>query len=376
MYIPQKQLINIKRFIRPNKVIILYGTHRVGKTTLVRKLINEIQGQKLYLNGEDIIIRESLNTQSIQRLKDFIGRAEFVVVDEAHKIPNIGLNLKLIVDNIDGIKVIATGSASFDLVQKIGEPLTGRKYILRLFPLSQAELSEIENPYETQSNLEKRLIFGAYPEVILAQSDDERRFYLRELINSYLLKDILEINSIKYSDRLINILRLLAFQVGNEVSHSEIASQVGLDKKTVGNYLDLLEKLFIIFKLSGFSRNLRKEISKTRKYYFYDLGVRNAIINNFNMLSLRNDVGALWENYIICERIKKQEYDLMYVNNYFWRTYDGKEIDLIEEHEGSLFAYEIKWDKCKGLPPKDFSATYKEAGFKAITKNNYLHFII
>ena len=374
-YIWRKQLDNLKKIIKPEKVVIIYGARRTGKTTLVKKFLQEIKESKIYLDGEDIFVQENLSSQSIVKLKDFIGKAKIVVIDEAHKIPNIGLNLKLIVDNIKNVKVIATGSASFDLVQKVGEPLTGRKFTLKLFPLAQMELSRHENPYEIQSNLEKRLVFGSYPEVVLSESNNERILYLKELVNSYLLKDILEINGIRHSDKLIKILRLLSFQIGNEVSYSEIAAQVGINKKTVENYLDLLEKVFVIFKLEGFSRNLRKEVSKSKKYYFYDLGVRNAIINNFNLLDVRDDIGRLWENYIISERIKKQEYERMQVNNYFWRTYTQKEIDFIEERGGKLFAYEIKWDKEKVSFPKDFINIYSNARFEIINRENYLKFI-
>ena len=375
IYIPQKQLNNLKNSVKPGKVVILYGPRRVGKTTLVKKFLENVKEPNIYLNGEDIFVQENLSSQSIVKLKDFIGRAKVVVIDEAHKIPNIGLNLKLIVDNIKNVKIIATGSASFELVQKMGEPLTGRKFTLKLFPLAQLELSQYENLYETQSNLEKRLIFGSYPEVVLSESNDERILYLKELVNSYLLKDILEINGIRHSDKLIKILRLLAFQTGNEISYSEIAAQVGINKKTLENYLDLLEKVFVIFKLGGFSRNLRKEVSKSKKYYFYDLGIRNAIINNFNLLELRDDTGCLWENYIISERIKKQEYEGMHVNSYFWRTYDQEEIDLIEERGGKLSAYEIKWSGGRILPPDDFINAYASAKFEVISRENYLKFI-
>ncbi len=377
IYIPQKQLNSIKNFVKQGKVVILYGPRRVGKTTLVKKFLENVKEPNIYLNGEDIFTQENLSSQSIVKLKDFIGKAKIVVIDEAHKIPNIGLNLKLIVDNIRDVKIIATGSASFELVQKTGEPLTGRKFTLKLFPLAQLELSQRENLYETQSNLEKRLIFGSYPEVALSESNDERILYLKELVNSYLLKDILEINNIRHSDKLIKILRLLAFQIGNEISYSEIAAQVGIDKKTFENYLDLLEKVFIIFKLGGFSKNLRKEVSKSKKYYFYDLGIRNAIINNFNLLDIRDDTGPLWENYIISERIKKQEYERNYVNNYFWRTYNQKEIDLIEEKGGKLSAYEMKWSK-KTIPlqaPQDWESAYPGSIFQVISQDNYLEFI-
>ncbi len=316
-----------------------------------------------------------MSSQSIAKLKNFIGEFKLLVIDEAQKIPNIGLNLKLIVDNLEDIKVLVSGSASFDLYQKVGEPLTGRKITLCLFPLSQMELSRIEKPHETKANLETRLIFGSYPEVILAENDQKRIFYLKELISSYLYKDVLEISGLKHSDKLVKILQLLSFQIGNEVSYSEIASQVGLNKKTIERYLDLLEKVFVIFKLRGFSRNLRKEISKTPKYYFYDLGVRKALINNFNPINLRNDIGALWENYIICERIKKQEYLNLQANNYFWRTYDQKEIDFIEDRGGKLYAFEIKWQRKQIAPPSDWLSAYPNSEFLLISPDNYLEFI-
>lgn len=375
VYIPQKQLENLKKLLKPNRVVIIYGPRRTGKTTLVKKFLEEIKEKSLFLNGEDIFVQESLGSRSIVKLKNFLGETKLLVIDEAQKIPEIGANLKLIVDNLEKIKVVATGSASFDLHQKLGEPLTGRKITLRIFPLSQLELGKIENRYQTDSNLENRLIFGSYPEVILARDNEQRILYLKELVNSYLLKDILEFNGLKQSDKLVKILRLIAFQIGKEVSMSEIAAQIGINRKTVERYLDLLEKVFVIFKLSGFSRNLRKEISKNPKYYFYDTGVRNALINNFNPLELRDDLGSLWENYLVSERIKKQEYLGVLANNYFWRTYDKKEIDFIEEREGKLFAYEFKWSKGKVVVPKDFVSSYKNSRFELITKDNYLSFI-
>lgn len=375
LYIPQKHLKNIKDLIKPNKVIVIYGPRRCGKTTLLKKFLRQVNEKYLLVQGEDIFVQEYLSSQSIAKLKNFIGKTILLAIDEAQKIPNIGLNLKLIVDNIEGIKIIATGSASFDLYQEIGEPLTGRKITLRLFPLSQMELSQIEKPHETKANLETRLIFGSYPEAILAPDDQKRILYLKELVNSYLYKDILEINGLKHSEKLVKILQFLAFQIGSEVSLTEIASQVGLNKKTVEKYLGLLEKVFVVFKIKGFSRNLRKEISKMAKYYFYDLGVRNALINNFNLINLRNDIGALWENYIISERIKKQEYLKIQANNYFWRTYDKKEIDFIEEREGKLYGFEIKWKERKMEPPVDWLDVYPNSEFSMVSPDNYLEFI-
>lgn len=375
VYIPQKHLENLGNFIRPNKVIIIYGPRRCGKTTLLKNFLKSVNEKYLFVNGEDIFVQEELNSQSIIKLKNFVGDYKLLAIDEAQKIPNIGLNLKLIVDNIENIKVIATGSASFDLYQKLGEPLTGRKITLRLFPLAQLELTKMERPHETKANLEARLIFGSYPEVTLAKNDRERIVYLRELASSYLCKDILEMNGLKHSDKLIKILQLLAFQIGSEVSSSEIARQVGINKKTVEKYLDLLEKVFVIFKLRGFSRNLRKEVSKSPKYYFYDLGVRNVLINNFNPIDLRNDIGILWENYVISERIKKQEYTGLQANNYFWRTYDKKEIDFVEERGGKLYGYEIKFKPKKISPPKNWKEAYPNSEFYVIFQDNYLEFI-
>jgi len=376
IYIPQKQLENLKRLIKPNKVVIIYGPRRCGKTTLLKKFLEGVKGKYLFVDGEDIFVQEYLSSQSINKLKSFIGTHKLLAIDEAQKIPNIALNLKLIVDNIKGIKVVATGSASFDLYQKLGEPLTGRKTTLRLFPLAQMELSKIEEPYETKANLETRLLFGSYPEVVLAPDNQTKILYLKDLINSSLCKDILEMDNLKHSDKLVKILQLLSLQVGQEVSYAEIASQVGIDRKTVEKYLDLLEKVFVIFKLGGFSRNLRKEISKNSKYYFYDLGVRNALINNFNTLNLRNDVGSIWENYIISEILKKQEYLHIQANNYFWRTYSQKEIDFIEERDGKLHAYEIKWGKKVPFPPQDWKTAYPDSTFKVISPDNYLEFIL
>ena len=375
MYIPQKQLKNLKKSISPNRVIVIYGPRRCGKTTLINKFLEKINQRYLLVTGEDIFIQEYLSSQSVEKLKEFIGKNRLLVIDEAQKIKNIGLNLKLIVDNIKDIKIIATGSSSFDLAQNIGEPLTGRKYVLKIFPLAQIEIKEIEEIFQTKANLENRLIYGSYPEIIVSNNNTEREKYLKEIINSYLYKDILELEGLKHSNKIVRLLQLLAFQIGKEVSFNELGNQLGMSKNTVEKYLDLLEKTFVVYQLPGFSRNLRKEISKNSRYYFFDLGIRNALINNFNSLKLRDDAGMLWENYIINERIKKQEYSEIFANNYFWRTYDGKEIDFIEERKGKLYGYEIKWQSKKIKPPKDWLETYRNAEYKIINKDNYLKFI-
>ncbi|MBI4243116.1 MAG: ATP-binding protein [Planctomycetes bacterium] len=375
MYIQRKQLENLVSLIRPNRVVVIYGPRRCGKTTLITQYLASIKEKYLLVSGEDIIVQEHLSSQSIARLQNFIGDHKLLVIDEAQKIRNIGLNLKLIVDHISGLKVIASGSASFDLSQQVGEPLTGRKVTLRLFPLAQLELSGIEKTHETAGMLENRLIFGSYPEAITTPGNQEKIRYLKELVSSYLLKDILEFNGIRHSDKLIKILQLLSFQIGHEVSNSELASQTGINNKTIQKYLELLEKVFVLFKISGFSRNLRKEISKNPKYYFYDLGIRNTLINNFNPLEIRNDVGSLWENYLVIERLKKQECTGIISNNYFWRTYDRKEIDWVEEREGKLYAYEFKWKDKKTVAPGDWIKNYPGSEFSVITRENYLDFI-
>lgn len=376
MYILQQQLKNLKDIVEPNKAIIVYGPRRCGKTTLLQHFISGLSEEYLFVNGEDITVQDYLSSQSIEKLKSFIGDKKVLIIDEAQKIKNIGLNIKLMVDNVSGIKIVTSGSSSFDLADEIGEPLTGRKYTLKMFPLSQIELSAIETRIETDAKLEERLIFGSYPEVVLNNDREKRIFYLKEIVNSYLYKDILELEGIKHSDKIVRLLQLLVFQIGREVSCSELGTQLGISKNTVDRYLDLLQKSFVIFKLTGFSRNLRKEISKTPRYYFYDTGIRNTLINNFNPLSMRDDIGMLWENYIIVERLKKQEYQKVVANNYFWRTYDQKEIDFIEEREGKLYGYEIKWQEYRSKAHGEWLETYKNSQYKIINKDNYLEFIL
>jgi hypothetical protein len=375
MYIPQKQLEALKNVVRPGKVAIVYGPRRVGKTTLLKSYLESFDGQALFVNGDDIVVRRYLESQSIEKLREFVGNQSLLVVDEAQYIRQIGLNLKLIVDHIPSLPIIATGSSSFDLAKDIGEPLTGRKYVLKLLPLAQMEISQIEKPHETKARLESRLIYGSYPEVVLLANNKDREDYLRELISAYLLKDILQLEGVRHADKLQRLLQLLAFQIGKEVSIAELGRQLGMSKNTVDRYLDLLEKVFVIYKRSAFSRNLRKEIAKNHRYYFFDNGIRNTLINNFNPLSLRDDVGMLWENYIVTERMKKQEYLGQSTNAYFWRTYDQKEIDLVEERQGELSGLEIKWRIGRIRPPKEWATAYPGASFEVIHPENYLGLI-
>jgi len=365
----------LDRLLLPGKVVVLYGPRRVGKTTLVRKLLEETSEPSLYVTGEDLAGRDYLGSRNLIKLIEFVGRKRLVVVDEAQYIPEIGLNLKMIVDAIPDIRIIATGSSSFQLARDVGEPLTGRKFTLRLLPLSQAELSQHEPTHEIRARLESRLIYGSYPEVVNLPDNELRARYLRELVQSYLFKDILELEGIRYSDKMTRLLQLLAHQIGSEVSTSKLGRTLGMSKNTVDRYLDLLEKVFVLYRLPGFSRNLRKEISRNSRYYFVDVGIRNALVNNFNPLSLRNDTGMLWENYILLERLKFHEARSMSVNRYFWRTYDRQEIDLVEEQGGHLQGFEIKWGSGKGRCPAGWRKAYPDASFTVLHRDNYLEYI-
>ncbi|MBU4098502.1 ATP-binding protein [Patescibacteria group bacterium] len=367
---------NIVEKLQPNKVVVLYGPRQVGKTTLVKEILENVKEKYLFLNGENRSVQKWLSCQEVDIFKQYIGNNKLLVIDEAQKIPNIGLNLKLIVDHFDGIKVLATGSSSFELANQVGEPLVGRKWQFTLYPISQLELKAYENRGETDNKLESKLIYGSYPDVVKEDDFAQKRDILNEIVDSYLYRDLLEFNEIKKSQKIIDILKNIAFQIGGEVSLQELGNSVSLNLRTVEKYLDLLEKTFVVKRVYGFSRNLRKEITKMSKFYFFDNGVRNAIIQNFNTLDLRNDIGQLWENYLFMERLKKNEYKKIRSNIYFWRTYDKKEIDLIEEREGKLFGFEFKYGENKKVkPPKGWLETYKEAEFEVISKGSYLDFI-
>lgn len=298
--------------LKPNKVLILLGARRVGKTQIIKKYLESTNENVLQLNGEDINDARLLEERSASNYTKLLQNVSILIIDEAQSITDIGLILKLIVDSIEGIKVIATGSSMFDLANKLGEPLVGRKNTMYLFPLAQIEFTQFENYKQTTEKLEERLIYGGYPEVTHYDSWEEKQTYLREIVNSYLLKDILVFDGIKNADKIYDLLRLIAFQVGKEVSLQELGNQLNISKNTVEKYLDLLSKVFIIFKIEGFSKNLRKEITKSSRWYFYDNGIRNTIINNFNTINNRTDIGDLWENYLASERFKKQQYQKIY----------------------------------------------------------------
>ncbi len=370
-------LSEFEKKVRPNKVLILLGARRVGKTKLMQDYLKTIPPKKyLALNGEDVNDAELLRERSVANYKRLLEGIEILAIDEAQHIPEIGLILKLIVDSIDGIKVIATGSSMFDMNNNLGEPLVGRKNTLYLFPLAQMEFSQFENHKQTTENLELRLLFGGYPELEQYADWGEKEEYLREIINSYLLKDILIYEGIKSSAKIYDLLKMIAFQVGKEVSLQELGNQLQISKNTVERYLDLLSKVFVLYKLNGFNRNLRKEITKSSRWYFYDNGIRNALIQNFNRLDMRNDTGELWENYLAAERIKKQNYQKLNAENYFWRTYDQQELDWVEVKNESLAGFEFKWNESrKPKIPTAFAKAYPEATFEVINPKNYLDFI-
>nr|HPJ13223.1 ATP-binding protein [Caldisericia bacterium] len=371
----QRVYDDLDSFLVAGKVLVVYGPRRVGKTTLIQHYLNTTKLRYRFVSGDDISIQKALGSQSIQSISELVQGVDLFVIDEAQRVPFIGYGLKIMVDHNPSLKVITTGSASFDLQNKIGEPLVGRKRTLRLYPISQKELNQHYTLFELREQLSKRLIFGSYPEVITQSSTKDQIEILHEIVHSLLLKDILELERVKGSAVLHDLLRLLAFQVGNEVSHQEIGMTIGLDKKTVGRYLDLFEKAFLIFNLRGFSRNLRKEITKKGKYYFFDNGIRNALIANFNELSMRNDVGSLWENFLFIERMKKLEYSSIFANSFFWRTWDQKEIDYIEEKDGALYGYEFKWkSKNPSKGSKTFLETYSDSSLEVVTPENFFSF--
>lgn len=368
----EKQVL---KALKPGQVVGIFGARRTGKTILLETLKQKIDNKVLMVHGENLDVAEILSSQRTSTLKQFVEGYQYLFIDEAQTIPRIGVNLKLMVDTIPQLSILVSGSSAFDLKRNIGEPLVGRSHYFHLYPFAQLELGAHQNFLNTKEQLETNLIFGSYPQVITAATLDEKKQKLESIRDGYLLKDILALERIKDSLFVFNLLRLIAFQIGNDISYSELATNLKVGTKTVQRYLELLEKNYVVFSLPGFSRNLRKEYTKTPRYYFWDNGIRNAIISNYNFLSWRDDVGKLWENYCIVERIKKTDYQAQYANRFFWRTYDQKEIDYIEERDGKLFAYEFKWKASKRSAPKIFLKTYPNSTYAVIHQQNYLDFI-
>ena len=365
----------LKQKFFKNKAIVITGPRQVGKTTLAKTLVDEIGKPFLWFNGDEPKTSQLFQGISSTEMTQLFGKNKIVVIDEAQQIENIGTILKLIVDNLPEVQIIATGSSSFDLANKLSEPLTGRKFEYLLYPISYGELIKEHGKLKEKQDLNLRLIFGSYPEVITGFQEASE--ILGWLSDSYLYKDLLKLESLKKPSLLVKLLQALAWQLGNEVSYNEVAKTIGSDPKTVEKYIDLLEKTFVVFRLSVLSRNIRTEIKKSRKVYFYDNGIRNAIIGNLNRIEMRNDVGALWENYLISERKKVLEYKRIRANMFFWRTTQQQEIDYIEERDGLLNVYEFKYnpDKTSRLP-KSFKTAYPENIFKIINTENYSEFLV
>lgn len=367
-----KNLLN--GFLGRHRVVIITGPRQAGKTTLVKLFAEESGLKYLYVTGDDIRVEEIFSSRNLRLLREFISGYELVIIDEAQKIRNIGESVKLAVDNIIDVRFILTGSSSFELSNGVGEPLTGRKISLNLFCISVLELKSTLNDFEIKERLSDFMVFGMYPRVLLAENRKDKIEYINEITNSYLLKDVLQFEGIKKSNVILQLLRSLAFQIGSEVSLNELANTCGVDVKTVKRYTDLLEKSYIIYPLPAFSRNLRKEMSKKKKYYFYDNGIINSLISNFNPLELRDDVGRLWENFVFMERLKKLSYLQDYSNLYFWRTWDKYEIDLVEEKDGRLSAYEFKYKEESIIQIEQWKQTYGSE-INLINKSNFIEFV-
>lgn len=365
---------NIPAKLYTGKAITLMGARQVGKTTLLKTLFPN-QKELLWLNGDELDVQALFSKISATRLKALIGNKRIVVIDEAQRIEDIGLRLKLITDSIPEVQLIATGSSSFELANKVNEPLTGRKWEYKMFPISFLEMVQHHGILEEKRLLPHRLIYGYYPDVVNNQGAEKE--VLKQLSDSYLYKDVLALEQIQKPNKLLKLLQALAFQVGAQVSYNELGQLCGLDSKTVDKYIDLLEKTFVIFKLGSFSRNLRNELKNSKKIYFYDNGIRNALIANFNQVENRSDIGALWENFLISERIKHLHYSGKWVNYWYWRTKDQKEIDFIEESDGKINAYEFKWNpKATEKRPKLFLKNYKNASFKLVHRDNFEDFLM
>lgn len=362
----------LDEYLEPNKVLIIYGPRRVGKTTLLQAYLSRTRLKYKSAVGDDVPTQRLLSSRNVNLIKEYLEGYELFALDEAQYIPNIGQALKIIVDQIPGIHVFVTGSSSFELAGQVSEPLTGRKRMLKLYPFAQTELLSLHNRFELRQELEERLIFGSYPDVVTARTNKARIEAVSEIANSYLIKDILAFERVRNSGKIWDLLKLLAFQVGSEVSHNELSRSLGVDVKTVQRYIDLLEKSFVLYRLGGFSRNLRKEVTQKAKYFFLDNGIRNAIIAQFNPLDQRDDVGQLWENFMTIERIKYLTYASEVANLYFWRTYSQQEIDLVEERGKQLDGYEFKWSPKKAVKaPQEWINNYPGASFTVVTRENY-----
>ena len=366
---------NILPLLGGRKAIIIMGARQVGKSTLLSQLLGNRE-DVIWMNGDEPDIQDLFQDMTSTRIKVILGNKKILAIDEAQRIPNIGLRLKLITDQIPEVQVIATGSSSFELANKVNESLTGRKREFKMFPLTFGEMAKHTSFLEESRLIPHRMIYGYYPEIVANPGDE--RATLKELTDSYLYKDILTLESIKKPDKLTRLLKALALQIGSQVSYNEIGNLIGLDSKTVEKYIDILEKSFIIFRLGSYSRNQRNELKSSRKIFFWDLGIRNAIIGNLSQIENRTDAGELWENFVIAERLKKNAYSGSFALSYFWRTRQQNEIDYIEEEDGKLSSFEFKWNERKANVkcPEVFKNAYPETTFKVITPKNIEEFLM
>ena len=366
---------NIRTLLGGQKAIIIIGARQVGKSTLLNQMLGDMDGV-MWMNGDDVDVQDLFREMTSTRMLALLGNHKILVIDEAQRIPDIGLRIKIITDQIKDVQVIATGSSSFELTSKLNEPLTGRKREFRMFPLTFAEMVNHTSFLDELRMLPHRMVYGYYPEVVCNAGDEQAT--LKELTDSYLYKDIMQLDGINKPDRLVRLLKALALQIGSQVSYNEIGSMIGIDAKTVERYIDVLEKSFIVFRLGSFSRNLRNELKISRKIYFWDLGVRNAVIGNLAQIENRTDVGELWENFVIAERLKKNVYKGSFAQSWFWRTRQQQEIDYIEEENGQIVAYEFKWNdrKANVKCPAVFKKTYPEATFHVVTPKNIETFLL
>ncbi len=367
----------IEQRIRPSKVALIFGARRVGKTVLLREILSNYSGRTLLLNGESLDTMKMLEERTITNYRQLFEGIDLLAIDEAQHIREIGLKLKLIVDEVPGIAVIATGSSSFDLQNQAGEPLVGRSAQFLLTPLSIREIASKFSGFEIKINIDNHLVYGLYPELLSLPNLREKQEYLEDMVNAYLLKDILAIDGVKNASKLHNLLKLIAYQIGSEVSLDEIGKDLSISRNSVARYLDLLQKAFVVFPLGGYSSNLRKEVTKSSKWYFYDNGIRNALLNDFKTFKERSDQerGALWENFIIGERLKRIKNNRLRTNQYFWRTYDKQEIDLIEEDNQLIKGFEMKAGSKVAKAPMAFARNYPNATFETINHDNFLNFI-
>lgn len=368
---------DLESYIQPGKVLLIYGPRRAGKTTLVHEYLKTTKWKYKLDSGDNIRTQHILGSQDFSLILPYAEDQDLIIIDEAQNIPNIGLGLKILVDQKPKLRIITTGSSSFELAGQVGEPLTGRKRTITLYPVAQQELLlGVSNRFELAENFLDYLRYGSYPEVLTAKTQKLKMEILDDIVNSYLLKDIFALETIKASKTLLSLLKLLAFQIGHQVSLNELSNTLDINIRTVGRYLDLLEKAFVITSLTGYSRNLRKEVTSKAKYYFLDMGIRNGIIQQYQDLESRNDTGQLWENFIFIERLKHRQFNSIHANVYFWRTYSQQEVDIVEERDGKLFGYECKWSENKRISaPKEWKESYPEAAFHIVTPNNYLEFI-